>query len=182
MCTSIPSKVVTRATRIYSLRGSVGSVCSGRVHHVGPTSTSTSTSSHTLPPQSSPWVINNYSSQPCRGVLHAVPSLRHRGTPTVSIIKQAGYFFFFLPQCEIHSVFVSGLCVCVFWAQSEPRCKERESVWMKTSERDGPPSVMSGEVNRAELSFIHKANRDCAVNGNKCVMIYLQLFVSGHAG
>ena len=95
MCTSIPSEVVTRATRIYSLRGSVGSVCSGRVHHVGPTSTSTSTSSHTLPPQSSPWVINNYSSQPCRGVLHAVPSLRHRGTPTVSIIKQAGYFFFF---------------------------------------------------------------------------------------
>ena len=129
MCTSIPSKVVTRATRIYSLRGSVGSVCSGRVHHVGPTSTSTSTSSHTLPPQSSPWVINNYSSQPCRGVLHAVPSLRHRGTPTVSIIKQAGYFFFFSASVwDSLCVCFGTLCLCFLGSKWAKVQRERECV------------------------------------------------------
>lgn len=128
------------------------------------------------PPQSSPWVINNYSTQPwlffffsllLPWCLHAVPSLRHRGTPTASIIKHSASVWASLCVCF-------GTLCCVFWAQSEPRC-----VWMRTSERDGPLSVMSGEVNSAELSFIHKANRDCAVNGNKCVMIYLQLFVFG---
>lgn len=38
------------------------------------------------------------------------------------------------------------------------------------------------QVNKGELSFIHKANRHCAVNGKKCAIIYLELFVSGHTG
>lgn len=35
------------------------------------------------------------------------------------------------------------------------------------------------EVNGAEFLFIHEANRAGAVNGNKCAIIYLKLFVSG---